>query len=169
MTDTWAHHFRFLARYNLWANARLYEVCAALPESEYQRPRPAFFGSIHGTLSHLLVGDLVWFARFSGEAPGVSSLDEQPHDSLTDLRPTCVAQDEKIIAYVSRLRDHNILGTVSYATLGASRRPIIPSKINRGIRPDIHFGAVIGTQAGGTARVSPFSRLRSGEVPALER
>jgi len=103
MTDTWAHHFRFLARYNLWVNAGLYEVGAALPESEYQRPRPAFFGSIHGTLSHFLVGALVWFSRFSGEAPGVSSLDEQPHDSLTDLRPTRVAQDEKIIAYVSRL------------------------------------------------------------------
>lgn len=135
MTDTWAHHFRFLARYNLWANARLYEVCAALPEPEYQRPRPAFFGSIHGTLSHLLVGDLVWFARFSGEAPGVSSLDEQPHDSLTDLRPARVAQDEKIIAYVSRLRDHDILGTVSYATMAGTPhedelRPLLTHAFN---------------------------------------
>ena len=135
MTDTWTHHFQFLARYNLWANARLYDVCAALPEPEYQRSRPAFFGSIHGTLSHLLVGDLVWFARFLGEVPGVSSLDEQLHDSLADLRAARVAQDENIIAYVNGLRDDDILGTVSYATMAGTPhedelRPLLTHAFN---------------------------------------
>jgi DinB family len=42
-------HLRRMARYNAWANRRLYEACAQLPEVEYRRPCPAFFGSIHGT------------------------------------------------------------------------------------------------------------------------
>ena len=50
-------HFARLARYNQWANQRLYAACARLPEAEYLKPRPAFFKSLHGTLSHILVGD----------------------------------------------------------------------------------------------------------------
>jgi uncharacterized damage-inducible protein DinB len=52
-------HLRRMARYNAWANRRLYAACAQLSEAEYKKPRPAFFGSIHGTLNHLLIGDWV--------------------------------------------------------------------------------------------------------------
>ena len=135
MTEIWGKHFRFLAQYNRWANARLYDACASLPEPEYQRSRPAFFGSIHGTLSHLLVGDLVWFARFMGEKPAVSSLDEQPHETLAELRAARVTQDDKIIAYMDGLRDDEILGTISYARLGGEPhedelRPLLTHAFN---------------------------------------
>ena len=135
MSDVWSEHFRFLARYNRWANARLYHVCEALPDLEYLKPRRAFFGSIHGTLSHLLVGDLVWFARFLGQTPAVSSLDEQPYESLVDLGAAREAEDEKIIAYVDGLRDDDILGTISYTTLaGTSQqdelRPLLTHAFN---------------------------------------
>ena len=67
-------HLRRMARYNAWANRRLYEACAELAEAEYRRPRPAFFGSIHGTLNHLLVADWIWLARIEGKgARGWSS------------------------------------------------------------------------------------------------
>ena len=56
-------HLRRMARYNAWANRRLYEACAQLPEVQYRRPRTAFFGSIHGTLNHLLVADWIWLAH----------------------------------------------------------------------------------------------------------
>ena len=59
-------HFLTLARYNAWANRRLYDACAALPEVEYMKPRAAFFGSIHATLDHLLWGDQIWMSRFAG-------------------------------------------------------------------------------------------------------
>ena len=44
-------YFRTFARYNQWANRRLYAACAALPEAEYMKPRAAFFGSLHATLN----------------------------------------------------------------------------------------------------------------------
>ena len=61
--------FTTLARYNRWANRRVYEACAALSDADYRRPRPAFFGSIHGTLNHLLAGDRVWLGRFGWILP----------------------------------------------------------------------------------------------------
>jgi hypothetical protein len=55
--------FQRFARYNAWANRRLYAACAELDPAEYHRQRPAFFGSIHRTLNHILVADRLWVAR----------------------------------------------------------------------------------------------------------
>src|SRR5579883_960450 len=59
--------FEMLAAYNSWVNERLYEAAARIPDAEYRRDRGAFFGSLHGTLNHLLVGDRIWMHRFTGE------------------------------------------------------------------------------------------------------
>ena len=50
-------HFTQLARYNVWATARLLDAVQALPEDDYRRDVGLFFKSIHGTLNHLLVGE----------------------------------------------------------------------------------------------------------------
>jgi uncharacterized damage-inducible protein DinB len=55
---------RTMAVYNAEMNRRLYAAAARLPDEERKRPRGAFWGSIHGTLNHLLWGDQVWMARF---------------------------------------------------------------------------------------------------------
>src|SRR5689334_23382665 len=62
-------YFSTLARYNAWANRRLYDAVAMLPEAEYMKSRPAFFHSIHGTLNHILVGDRIWLARIEEKPP----------------------------------------------------------------------------------------------------
>ena len=48
-------HFTQLARYNVWATARVLDAVRALPEEAYRRDVGLFFKSIHGTLNHLLV------------------------------------------------------------------------------------------------------------------
>ncbi len=96
-------HLRRMARYNRWANARLYDACAKLGEEEYQKPRPAFFGSLHGTLCHLLVTDWEWIARVAGEpSPGLP-LDHQPFSALSELRAARETQDARIIAVADGL------------------------------------------------------------------
>ena len=71
-------HFQTLARYNVWATARVLESVAAVPDDAYRRDVGLFFKSIHGTLNHLLVGEhLLWFRRFAeGVSPKVG-LDEE--------------------------------------------------------------------------------------------
>ena len=70
---SWASHFRTMARYNAWANRRLYDACAALSEEAYLRPRPSFFGSIHNTLNHIIVGDRLWHKWLTTAAKPVFS------------------------------------------------------------------------------------------------
>ena len=49
-----------LAEFNAWANARLHGAAASLPPEEVAKDRGAFFGSILGTLNHILLVDLLY-------------------------------------------------------------------------------------------------------------
>jgi uncharacterized damage-inducible protein DinB len=59
-------YVRTMAAYNAEMNRRLYEAAANLSDAERKQDRGAFWGSIHGTLCHLVWGDQQWMARFAG-------------------------------------------------------------------------------------------------------
>ncbi len=68
-----------MARYNGWQNQSVFDAADTLDEAERNLDRGAFFGSIHGTLSHLLWGDQIWMHRFSGSPlPAASSIEASP-------------------------------------------------------------------------------------------
>ena len=58
-------YLRRMARYNQWMNRRLYAKVRELPVAEITRDRGAYFGSILGTLNHIMVADLFWLRRFA--------------------------------------------------------------------------------------------------------
>ena len=60
-----SEHVRLMASYNAWMNAKLYQAAAKLSGEELSRDRGAFFGSILGTLNHIVVGDTLWLKRFA--------------------------------------------------------------------------------------------------------
>ena len=49
-------YVRTMAAYNAEMNRRLYGAAARLSEAERRAPRGGFWGSIHGTLTHILWG-----------------------------------------------------------------------------------------------------------------
>ena len=110
-------HFSMFAAYNRWANERLYEAAAPIPDADYRADRGAFFGSLHGTLNHLLVGDRIWMGRFSGQASGHTRLDEIAYDTLPALAAARRDEDERIIAYVDTLTDTEIAAPFTYRTI----------------------------------------------------
>jgi uncharacterized damage-inducible protein DinB len=57
-------YIRTMAEYNTEMNRRLYGTAARLSDAERRQPRGAFWGSIHGTLNHLLWSDTQWMSRF---------------------------------------------------------------------------------------------------------
>lgn len=58
-------HFVLLAQYNEWMNEKLYAAAAKLPPDAWLVERGAFFGSIAGTLNHIMAGDTIWLRRFA--------------------------------------------------------------------------------------------------------
>src|SRR5436190_16468304 len=57
-------YIRTMAEYNAEMNRRLYGAAARLSDAERRMPHGAFWGSIHGTLTHILWGDRQWMSRF---------------------------------------------------------------------------------------------------------
>ena len=95
--------FPVLARYNAWANHKLYHVVGALPDADYRADRGAFFRSLHGTLNHLLVTYLMWLGRFTGRFEPGLRLDMVLHDTFEALHAARQAEDTRIITYVDGL------------------------------------------------------------------
>ncbi len=119
-------HFATMADYNRWANRRLYDACAALPADDYHRARPAFFGSIHATLNHILVGDRLWLGRISGTPSGITALDQPLYRELDELRAARAAEDDRVIGLVDRLGAAALDRVLDYRsfTSGRQRSPL---------------------------------------------
>jgi uncharacterized damage-inducible protein DinB len=121
MPSLLSEHFRTFAHYNAWANERLYGACAALPEAEYLKPRPAFFGSLHGVLNHILVGDRIWLSRLEGRDSGIGALDQQLYGDFAGLRVARQAEDQLIIAYVEGLDERELTSSLRYTNMAGER------------------------------------------------
>lgn len=126
--------FEMLADYNEWANERLYDAAARLPDADYRADRGAFFGSVHGTLNHILIGDRIWMYVFTGEGVKPIQLDAILYDDLATLRAARRAEDVRIKAYIASLSDQDLAGTVRYSTIRS------PTAIEQHLAPLlIHF------------------------------
>lgn len=111
------NYFRTLARYNQWANRRLYAAAAALHEADYMRPLPSFFGSLHATLNHVLVGDRIWMGRLTGHPPaGIKGLDQILYADFVGLRVAREAEDASIVNFMDGLDEPTLNTTLRYKT-----------------------------------------------------
>jgi uncharacterized damage-inducible protein DinB len=124
-------HFDELAAYNRFANTRLYDDAAALPDETRKRPIGLFFTSLHGTLNHLLVTDYIWLRRMTGDGPQPERLNQVLHDDFAALRAAREAEDARILGFVTGLTDadfdrvleySNSTGRVFQQPLGAALR-----------------------------------------------
>ena len=110
-------HFQMFANYNRWANGRLYDAARHLDEDAYHRDMGAFFGSLNGTLNHILVGDLIWMARFTGESEAPTALDTVLYDDREELREARMVEDARIVAFVERLEEADLTAPLRYHSL----------------------------------------------------
>lgn len=106
--------FRRLARYNTLANRCLYEACAALSDQQRKADRKAFFGSIHGTLNHLLIGDRIWLARLEGGAAPSTGLDGVPFEDFAALHESRQQEDQRLEAYAVTLTEADLARQIDY-------------------------------------------------------
>jgi uncharacterized damage-inducible protein DinB len=96
---------RTMAAYNAEMNRRLYAASECITDKDRRQDRGAFWGSLHGTLCHLLWGDRMWMARFDGwEKPAVIQKDSATLiEDFDELRHQRVADDAKISAWAARV------------------------------------------------------------------
>ena len=118
-----AAYFRHLARYNTWANERIYAAAAELSDAERKAKRPSFFGSIHATLDHLLWGDQIWMSRFAGTPRPEGGIKESTsrHPDWEALKRERIAFDRVIKDWASALDPAWLEGDLAYFSGAAGR------------------------------------------------
>jgi uncharacterized damage-inducible protein DinB len=116
-----------MAQYNEWMNAKLYESAAKLPPAELAKDRGAFFGSILGTLNHLVVGDTIWLRRFAAHPsnplalepiralPHPKALNEVLFTDLAELRGRRTVIDTAIKHWAGALTQADLDHVLHYA------------------------------------------------------
>ncbi|MFL6659181.1 MAG: DinB family protein [Massilia sp.] len=120
-------HCILLAQYNAWMNTQLYAAAAKLPAGEFVAERGAFFGSLAGTLNHIVAGDTIWLRRFAThparfpmlqallEAPAPTGLTAMHSSDLAALTAHRQALDAIISAWAATLTDADLDHVLHYA------------------------------------------------------
>jgi uncharacterized damage-inducible protein DinB len=115
-------YVQMMARYNGWQNRSLCAAANGLSSAEREQERGAFFGSIHGTLSHILWGDQAWMHRFAGMPKPTGSISNSRY-SMPDWQALVEARhafDALISTWAQTVRPDWLAGELTWfsASLG---------------------------------------------------
>lgn len=113
-------HFFLMAKYDAWANVRLYKMASDLPDLLYRKNVGAYFESLHGTLNHILTTDRIWMRRLTGTGEHPGKLDEILFDDLGLLRAARQAEDDRILGFLEGLAEADFGKTLEYRTLSGT-------------------------------------------------
>ena len=58
-----------LLDYTVWANHRVMRACATIPPDDFVRELGASYGSLRGTLAHMMWSEWIWLERWHGRSP----------------------------------------------------------------------------------------------------
>ena len=122
-------YVRTMATYNRWQNRNLYGAAADLTDERRKQPCGAFFGSIHGTLNHLLWGDQIWLSRFAGTpTPKAKSIKDSvgQHEGWAELKAARQALDETIVGWAERINAAAIERDLTWFSGAAGREVTKP-------------------------------------------
>lgn len=95
-----ADHVRLMARYNAWQNAQVMRAVDGVSLKLLTEDHGAFFGSILGTLNHILWADRLWLHRFGAKV----AAPEGGMAESTTLTPTGAAWGAERFATDGALR-----------------------------------------------------------------
>jgi len=107
---------QLMARYNRWMSERLYALLSEVPDEERKRDRGAFFGSMHGTLNHLLWGDRMWLGRFIDEPCAHPAFGADMFEDFAALGEERGITDRKILNWAGSVTAPWLAGTLTYVS-----------------------------------------------------
>jgi uncharacterized damage-inducible protein DinB len=102
-----ASYVRLMADYNAEMNRRLYAAASHLSDTDRKADRGAFWSSIHGTLNHLLWGDMQWMSRFDNWPKPTVPIKQSATliDDFATLQARRETADADILDWAARVDD----------------------------------------------------------------
>lgn len=122
---------RQMARYNAWQNRQIHAALDGASLDDLRADHGAFFGSILGTLSHILWADRIWMSRF---APDLVGAPEGGIEGSPELCPTLAVwsaerfvTDAAIARWADKLHALDLTGDLTWHS-GALGREVSKPK-----------------------------------------
>jgi uncharacterized damage-inducible protein DinB len=124
-------YLRTMAEYNAEMNRRLYAAATRLTDSERRQPRGAFWGSIHGTLNHLLWGDRQWMSRFDGWPKPTQAIKQSAelYDDFAALSAERERADAAITRWAGKVDDAWLDEDMTWLSGAAGREVTAPKRL----------------------------------------
>jgi uncharacterized damage-inducible protein DinB len=141
-------NIRMLSRYAAWANDRLYDALADLPERALTKPHPIVFGSILRTLNHVYLMDLVWRAHLRGVPHGFTTRNPEECPPFAELRAAQKDIDQWYIQCSDDMLESSCGEIVNFSFIGGengsmSRGEIVLHVVNHTTYHRGHIGCMI--------------------------
>src|SRR5271166_4509921 len=126
-----AGYVRTMAAYNAEMNHRLYGAAARLPDEQRRLPRGAFWGSIHGTLTHILWGDRQWMSRFDNWPKPTVAIKQSAGmiDDFNVLRAEREKADTEISRWAAKVDDAWLAEDLTWFSGAANREVRAPLRL----------------------------------------
>ncbi|MEJ0016633.1 MAG: DinB family protein [Acetobacteraceae bacterium] len=98
-------YVRLMAQYNAEMNRRIFAAAEQVDDAERKADRGAFWQSLHGTLTHILWGDMQWMSRFDDWAKPPVGIKQSfaMLDDFAALRARREQADAAIVAWSERI------------------------------------------------------------------
>ena len=106
------------AEYNAWANIRIYNALKNLSDDQRKEDRRAFFRSIHNTMNHILLADLIYRERLEKKPTTYKTLNEVLHTDFDELEAAHRADDLWYVDHYSSFDADELEGDMSFKAVG---------------------------------------------------
>ncbi len=108
---------RALYDYAVWANGRVMAAAEKLTPEQWDRPLGHSFGSVHGTLVHILSSEQLWLARWQGHSPRTREITPENCPTLADLRARWAGVEHEMREFLGHMGPRTFSQDIAYTTL----------------------------------------------------
>jgi uncharacterized damage-inducible protein DinB len=101
--------------YTYWATARMLDAARQAGDEAYAAPCPElYYGSLRGTLVHILSAEWIWRTRCQDGNSPTAMLDPQAFPTIDALTERWQVEETAMSLYLAGLKDQDLQRTVSY-------------------------------------------------------
>lgn len=108
--------FQILFEFNSWANVRTQQAVESLPEEKLYVDLKNSFGSIHGTLVHLIGAEDIWLQRLNGVDPGIF-MKKENYPTYASVKTKWNEVGTGLQKYIAALKEEELFRTFIFHNL----------------------------------------------------
>ncbi|MEW6737584.1 MAG: DinB family protein [Acidobacteriota bacterium] len=104
---------RLLYEYNYWANEKIINIADTLSEEQWLRKLDCSYGSLQGTLVHIMGAEWLWLSRWCGNSP-TELLEAKDFPTLAVLKTRWQKIEGDMMQFIESRSKNNLTEVVTF-------------------------------------------------------